>query len=395
MNKNNHILMYVSITGGACIMYAVSAGLRSVYGIMLNTISSDTGIAYAAVSFAIAIGQLVFGIAQPVFGIVAIKKSNKFVLVLGSLFMAVGLIAIPFCKTEWMLLLFLGIILPIGTGAISFGMIMGAITPKLGEQKAASASGFVNASSGIGSIVFSPIIQSAFSIVGLTITMFGISIICLLLIPISVFVSGKNEASSNSAQGNGQILTMLKEAFRDKNFIFLMIGFFTCGFHMAMIETHLYSQILSYGISDKVAALSFSIYGIASIIGSLLSGFLCMKIPMKYVVGTLYGSRVIWVLLFLILPKSVLSVVIFCICLGLTGAATVTPTSGLVGKLFGSTNIPTLFGIVFVSHQVGSFLSAWLGGKCFEATGNYIIIWIIAAILSACAMVASYKIKER
>lgn len=120
-----------------------------------------------------------------------------------------------------------------------------------------------------------------------------------------------------------------------------------------------------------------------------------MKIPMKYVVGTLYGSRVIWVLLFLILPKSVLSVVIFCICLGLTGVATVTPTSGLVGKLFGSTNIPMLFGIVFVSHQVGSFLSAWLGGKCFEATGNYIIIWIIAAILSACAMVASYKIKER
>lgn len=376
-------------------MYAVSAGLRSVYGIMLNTISSDTGIAYAAVSFAIAIGQLVFGIAQPVFGIVAIKKSNKFVLVLGSLFMAVGLIAIPFCKSEWMLLLFLGVILPIGTGAISFGMIMGAITPKLGEEKAASASGFVNASSGIGSIVFSPIIQSAFSTVGLIVTMFGISIIYLLLIPISVFVSGKNEASSNSAQGNGQILTMLKEAFRDKSFIFLMIGFFTCGFHMAIIETHLFSQILSYGISEKVAALSFSVYGIASIIGSLLSGFLCMKIPMKYVVGTLYGNRVIWVVLFLLLPKSVVSVMIFCICLDLTGAATVTPTSGLVGKLFGSTNLPTLFGIVFVSHQVGSFLSAWLGGKCFEATGNYMIIWIIAAILSAFAMVASYKIKER
>lgn len=393
--NNNNILKYISITCAACIMYAVSAGLRSVYGIMLNTISSDTGIAYAAVSFAIAIGQLVFGIAQPVFGIVAIKKSNKFVLVLGSLFMAVGLIAIPFCKAEWMLLLFLGIILPIGTGAISFGMIMGAITPKLGEEKAASASGFVNASSGIGSIVFSPIIQSAFSTVGLTVTMIGISIICLLLIPISVFVSGKNEASSNSAQGNGQIFTMLKDAFRDRSFIFLMIGFFTCGFHMAIIETHLYSQILSYGISDKVAALSFSVYGIASIIGSLLSGFLCMKIPMKYVVGTLYGSRVIWVVLFLILPKSVFSVMTFCICLGLTGAATVTPTSGLVGKLFGSANIPTLFGIVFVSHQVGSFLSAWLGGKCFEATGNYIVIWIIAAILSAFAMVASYKIKEK
>lgn len=375
-------------------MYSVSAGLRSVYGIMLNTISSDTGIAYAVVSFAIAIGQLVFGIAQPFFGVVAIKKSNRFVLTLGCLFMAAGLVAIPFCKMEWLLLLFLGIMLPIGTGAISFGMIMGAITPKLGEEKAASTSGFVNASSGVGSIIFSPIIQSAFSKVGLTSTMLAISAICLLLIPVAFFISGKNENVSGSAQSNRQITSMLKTVLRDRNFIFLMIGFFTCGFHMAIIETHLYSQILSYGIADTVAALSFSVYGFASIIGALFSGFLCMKVPMKYVVGTLYGSRIIWVLLFLAFPKSVFSVMMFCICLGITGAATVTPTSGLVGKLFGHANLPTLFGIVFVSHQVGSFLSAWLGGKCFEATGNYILIWIIAAILSAFAMIVSYKIKE-
>lgn len=269
----------IVIALSACLLYAVSAGLRSIYGIMLDVIAEETGIAYATVSFAIAIGQLVFGVAQPAFGVVALKKSNTYVLVVGSLMMAVGLLMIPFCSTVRMLVLFLGIILPIGTGAVSFGMIMGAVTPKLGEAKATMVSGFVNASSGMGSIVFSPIMQTAFAAVGLKITMIGFAIFTALLVPVSMIVGGKQEKENVNHSGkNKSIMPLIKRALKDKNYICLLIGFFTCGFHMAIVETHLYSQVLSYGVADSTAALAFSIYGFASVAGSLFSGFMCSKV---------------------------------------------------------------------------------------------------------------------
>lgn len=399
-NKDKHTFTFISLIAAACLLYAVSSGLRSIYGIMLNTISADTGIPYASVSFAIAVGQFVFGVAQPAFGILAIKRSNKEVLIIGCLCMAVGLAAVPFCRTAAVLMLFFGILLPIGTGAISFGIIMSLITPKLGEEKAASASGIISGSSGLGSIVLSPLVQRAFAFAGLKLTMLGLGLLMFLMIPLTIFLSGKGQVTpklSNTAvksDGSKSVSAMLIYALRNRNFCFLMIGFFTCGFHMAIIETHLFSQIITYGVSDSSAALAFSVYGIASIAGCLLSGALCTKFQMKYVLGTLYGSRIIWVLGFLLLPKNIITVMIFCTVLGMTGAATVTPTSGLVSKLFGSENLATLFGIVFVFHQIGSFLSAWLGGKCVEITGEYTLIWLIAAVLSLIAMLVSYRIKE-
>lgn len=164
---------------------------------------------------------------------------------------------------------------------------------------------------------------------------------------------------------------------------------------MATIETHLFSQVVSYGIRESVAAVFFSAYGAATIIGSLFSGFLCERIPMKYVVTFLYGSRVAWVGILLWMPKSEWSVLVVMILLGLTGAATLTPTSGITSKLFGAENLATLFGVVFLSHQLGSFFSSWIGGKCVEMTGDYVVVWVIAMVLSALAAIASYTIKEK
>lgn len=392
--KNKH-LYQINIIIGACILYAVSAGLRSVYGIMLGAISDETGITYATVSFAIAIGQLIFGVVQPVFGIIAVKKSNTFVLVLGSILIAVGLVAIPFCVFNWMLILFLGVLLPTGTGAVSFGIIMSTITPILGNNKAATASGFINASSGVGSIILSPIIQNALAMVGLKIVMISIALIATLLIPISIAISKASDNEQyNYKDCECEILPLMQKALCNKSYHFLLIGFFTCGFHMAIIETHLYSQIVSLGITKSIAAMSFSTYGVASVIGSLISGFVCIKFQMKWVISILYGSRMISILLFLLFPKTIPTIIVFTIVLGLTGAATVIPTSGIVGKLFGAKNIATLFGVVFIAHQIGSFLSAFLGGICVEAYSTYTPLWCVSAVLSVFAMLVSCCINE-
>lgn len=397
-SNQNKIGLYLKIVIAACSLYAISAGLRSIYGIMLGTISEETGIAYDTVSFAIAIGQLVFGVAQPVFGVVALKKSNSFVLSIGCILIAVGLVMIPFCTADWLLLLFLGILLPVGTGAVSFGIIMGAISPKLGATRAATASGFVNASSGVGSIIFSPLVQFLFSSVGLKTTMLIISSLIIILIPISLWIgkTNKTECAVLNKQTNSEtFLTMLKQAISSKSYLFLLLGFFTCGFHMAIIETHLYSQFMSYGIADSLAAIAFSVYGISTVFGSLISGFFSGKFRMKYVLGLLYGSRVFIILAFLLLPKTAYIMFAFMGLLGLTAAATVIPTSGLVSKLFGAENLGVLFGVVFLFHQIGSFFSAWLGGEFVVVTGSYIVIWSVSAVLSLCAMIVSFCISEQ
>lgn len=378
---------------GACLLYAVSSGLRSVFGMMLNTIAEETGIAYASVSFAIAVGQLVFGIAQPIFGLVSLKKSNRFVLILGCVLIGAGLAALPFCSAAWTMLLFFGILIPSGTGAVSFGIIMSALTPILGEEKSASASGFVNASSGLGSIVFSPVLQKAFDAAGFRSTMFGMALIPLALIPAVMLFRG-GEKKEVQDRSDKTAFSSIKAALTDRNYLLLMAGFFTCGFHMAIIETHLYSQIVSYGIAEETAALAFSVYGAAAVAGSLVSGFLCGKIKMKWVAAALYGSRTVWIVLYLLLPKSVAATLAFAALLGLTGNATVPPVSGLTGKLFGADYIAALFGVVFVAHQIGSFFSAWLGGICVTMTGSYGLIWSVGAVLSLLAMLASGLIAE-
>ncbi len=389
------------ITLAACLMYAISAGIRGNYGIMLGSIVESAGISYSSVSFVLAIAQLVFGIMQPVFGIVALKKSNAYVMGLGVFLIAAGLLMIPFSKSVVMLLLFLGVLLPAGTGALCFGIIMSAVAAKLPEGKVSTVSGIVTASSGIGNALLSPAIQALIASIGLLGAMVFLSVPTLLMLPLILMFRGK----APDSHGNGdapagantpefRVSSLIREASHSKTYLFLMAGFFTCGFHMAIIETHLYSQFISYGLSDQVAAYAFSIYGITIMAGSILSGVVCGKVKMNMVLGSLYALRVLIVALFFIVPRTASWVIVLAALLGLTGASTVIPTAGIVRKAFGIEKLATLFGFVFLCHQIGSFLSAWLGGICVEATGTYLSIWAVDIVLCVMGALVSYTIPE-
>ncbi len=398
--RKNNLTSILLVTIAACMLYGLGGGIRSNYGVMLNAISESSGLPYSSVSFVLAVAQLVFGIAQPVFGIIALKKSNLFVMCCGILLMVTGLLIIPSCRSAWMLMLFLGIMLPAGTGAMSFGIIMGAITPRLPGNSASTVSGFVSASSGIGNIILSPAIQALIASGGLMGAMFFLSVPTLILLPVSLWLcrpkgaDPQNKADSPASKSDTSLKLLFLDAVRSRTYQFLMIGFFTCGFHMAIIETHLYTQITTYGLSEKTAAYAFSIYGIAAITGSILSGAACSRIQMKNVLGFLYGSRSVIILLFFIAPKTPLSIFVFIIFLGLTGSSTVPPTSGIVSRTFGAAKLATLFGIVFLFHQVGSFFSAWLGGVSILTTGSYIPIWFGSVFLSMIASFVSFRIIE-
>lgn len=395
-SKSRQAAHAAALTLAAALIYGLSGGLRSNYGILLGPISENSGVDYASVSFVLAVAQLSFGVMQPVFGVVAMKRSNPFVLRCGVALMTAGILLLPFCKSLWSLVLVLGLALPGGTAALSFGIIMGILTPKLPQSAVSTASGVVTASSGVGSTVLSPVIQALTAAAGLLGTMVFLSVPALLLLPVSIFLcrpakaAGERPAEAHSAG----LLPLVRDAVRSRDYRFLLAGFFTCGFHMTIIETHLYTQITTYGFSERTAAYAFSAYGVATLAGSVASGLLCGRFPMKNVLAGLYASRVFMVLAFLLLPKSLFTVYGFAILLGLTGCATVPPTSGLTERLFGAARLAALFGVVFFSHQVGGFLSSWLGGVCLTATGGYGLIWAADAALSGVAAAVSVQIKK-
>ncbi len=392
--RKNSQLKILFIAIAACLIYALNGGIRSNYGIMLGGLVENTGLSYDTLSFVVALAQLMFGVTQPIFGILALKKSNAFVLSLGTILVAIGLIMTPACTNMWSLILFFGVIMPAGFGALSFGIIMGAITPILGQKTAATVSGIVSASSGMGSVVLSPIINLLLKSFGIWGCMIALTIPTICMIPISVWLSKAREINEAKNDKETTIGQMLKNAFSTKSYYLLIFAFFTCGFHMAIIETHLFSNMTSMGIANSTASYLFSLYGITTMIGSVITGVLGSRFKMKWVAGITFVSRLFIVGGFLLLPKTVFTFATFSLLLGLTGAATVPPVSGMTGKLFGTHSLGTLFGILFVAHQLGSFFSSWLGGISITATGSYTIIWSVSAVLAFLAGCACFMVKE-
>ncbi len=386
---------FLLYTACGTFLYAICAGFRDNYGIMLPYIVDWSGIPYSTVSFIIALGQLFFGLMQPVFGLLALRTSARFVLCLGILMMLTGLLLIPASSSAFMLTLALGILLPSGTAAASFGIIMSCIGPRLTPRQAHISSGFIAAGIGISICVLSPVMQSIIASKGLSGAIFSLSIPILLLIPVSLWVTRTDGGQqAKTTRSTESAAALFREGFRNPAYRRLTFGFFTCGFHMAMIQTHLFSQLTTFGVTEKAAAYALSVYGLGVIAGSVGSGMACARFPMSRILGWLYSSRCLWVVLLLLpLPLPALFAVIF--MLGMTGVATVAPTSGLVNKLFGPMRLATLFGFTYLVHQIGAFCSAWAGGLCLKFTGTYSGIWYADIALCLFAGLACLSIREQ
>lgn len=401
-SRFSNILSLIFALLAGCLVFAIIQGIHDNYGIMLPGIVDRSGLDYASVSFVIAVGQILYGATQPVFGMLAIKKSNAFVMLLGIILMAVGLIVSPFCNSLWSLLLFFGILLPAGTGALCFGIVMGALAPIIGEKGATVASGIVQASAGIGDAVMSPLLQRLTDSFGVTLSMPVFSIPMLLMLPI-VFWLGAKKKNIDKAQPvqtlesdakKEKLSNILKSAFQDRTYWCLLIGFSTCGFHMSIIETHLFSQCVGSGIPANFASLTLTVYGIFTMLGAVLTGFLGQKFRMKNVLAGVYGIRILIALAFIFIPKSVPFAFIATGMLGLTGDSTVPPTTGIISNKIGVAKMAVVYGSIFIGHQLGAFASAWLGGILVSTTLGYTALWIVDLCLCTTATVASFKIRD-
>lgn len=379
----------------ACVLYGLGAGIRGDIGILLVPIAQQTGLEYASVSFCIAVMQLVFGATQPVFGVLATKFSNRAVLILGAITMMASLIGISQAHSFLALLISLGILFGVGGGALAFGLILTSAIYFVGQHWSMVIAGMLNASAGLGAFALSPALAHSVKSSGLQFTLWWLCLPVLTLIPLAWVITQRDpKKSSEMAQPASE--NLLKRAAKNRTFLLLVAGFSTCGFHMVIIEAHLFSQYVGYGIPQSSAAWAFSFYGIATICGALLSGFLSMKVHKGALLGTYYAIRAVLVIAYLFLmPKTFVSAMIFSIGLGLTGDATVSPTSGLVSAHFRIRDVATLVGFLFFCHQIGAFLSAWLGGVLLGITHGYTAIWCIDLALCVFASVMSFMIREK
>jgi predicted MFS family arabinose efflux permease len=401
MSAKKNIFMIIAFGLVACILYGIGAGLRCDIGILVSPLAEHCGINYDDVSMCVAVMQLLFGASQPFFGIIASRKSNRFVLMMGIAFMGMSMVGMILSNSYAGLLFSLGILFGLGAGAISFGLVLASAIHFVGQENAMIISGMLNAAAGMIGFILSPFLQAVLTANGLIVTLGVMFVIVVLLIPVLVFVTSRDsaeetmESDESRSESGGTVYSLLRKAFGNRTFRLLFAGFSTCGFHMIIIESHLFSQFVLFGIDETRASWAFSAYGIATIIGALLSGFLSTRLRKGRLLSFYYGFRAVWVLAYVwFMPKNMVTAVLFSIGLGMTGDATVSPTSGLVSENFSVSKVATLIGILFFTHQIGAFFSAWLGGVLRQALGGYTAIWMLDVVLCVFACIMSLRIKS-
>lgn len=389
---------WILIIASASIL-AITMGARQSLGLFVAPISFSTGLDIVSISFALAVGQFMWGLAQPIFGAVADKKGSFGVLVFGALLLFSGLILTPFIESQFSLVLTLGILSAAGAGAGSFSILIGATSKQLPIEKRAFAGGFINAGGSFGQFLFAPLTQAIISRFGWVWAMATLAFSTLLTIPLSSLLKPKKviekPLTSDDIVNELGLSAQIRQAMKNTSYLCLHAGFFTCGFHIAFLVTHLPGEVALCGHTASVSAMSLALIGLFNIAGSLYAGHLGTKYRMKYILAIMYASRAVMIAIYLLSPKTPLTFYIFAAALGFTWLATVPPTAGLVGKLFGTRYLATLFGLTLLTHQIGGFLGAWLGGLVMAHDGDFLWMWYLDIILASLAAFVNLPIKEK
>lgn len=381
----------LAIAGAAVL--AITMGIRNSLGLFVSPLNTATGLGIVTVSFAMAVGQFVWGAAQPIFGALADRTGSTKVLVAGALILALGLAITPLVDSAFGLVLFLGVLTAAGAGAGSFSILMGAAANRLAPERRAFASGFINAGGSFGQFAFPPIAQALIGAWGWVVALWSLAVAALATIPMA-FAFRERRDERSAPKGGPGLSAQVREAFRDRSYWLLHVGFFTCGFHIAFLVVHLPGEVGLCGLSATVSAASLSIIGLANIAGSLAAGWLGERHPMKWILFWMYFARAVAIAIYLASPKTPLTFYLFAAALGFTWLATVPPTAGIVGKLFGPRHLATLFGFTLLSHQIGGFLGAWLGGIAVATSGSYDWMWYADIALALIAAFANIPIRE-
>ena len=375
--------------------FALTMGTRQSMGLFLGPLNTATGLGLGSISLAFAFGQLFWGLTQPFAGAMADKLGAGRVLLMGAALVALGTVITPLMTSTLGLILAIGVLSAGGAGMAGPAVLMAATTRLIPAERRGLATGIVNAGGSFGQFVMAPIAGGLILGLGWVAAMQIMGLLVLLCLPAAYVLRG-NASGIAVAPGQKKLSTgeAVRTALADRSFRLLAAGFFVCGFHVAFLGTHLPGVVASCGLPLQYSAWALAVLGLFNIIGSLAMGWAMGRWRLKSLLSLVYASRAVAVLLFVLAPKTGPVVLVFAAFMGLTFLSTVPPTAGLVAKFFGISHMATLFGVVMLTHQVGGFLGVWLGGKVFESTGSYDIIWFIDIALAVAAALVHLPIRE-
>jgi len=378
---------------GALIL-TLSMGIRHGFGLWLQPVTMERGWSREAFALAIAIQNLGWGLAAPVAGVFADRFGAFRVLLVGSLFYAAGLVGMASATSSLGFALSAGVLIGVAQAGTTYAVIYGVIGRNVAPEKRSRAMGIGAAAGSFGQFLMVPVENALITSFGWQGALWMLGAAALIIIPLAFGLREQRSAFAPAAGASQSVVGALREAFGYGSFQLVMAGYFVCGFQVVFIGVHLPSYLKDHGLSPGVATTALALVGLFNVIGTYTAGELGQRFPRRYILSAIYLLRSVCITLFLLAPLTPWSVYIFSSAMGLLWLSTVPPTNAVIAQIFGVQYMSMLSGFVFLSHQVGSFLGAWMGGWLYGLQGNYNVVWGICIALGVFAALINLPVKE-
>lgn len=379
----------------ACLLLLLSFGFRSGFGLFVKPITDANGWGRETISMALAIQNLFWGIVSVFAGGLADRFGNVKVIIGGTLLYSAGIWLTAGIESIWLLHSSIGILVGAGIAGTSFGIVLPAMARAVPPERRQWALGVGTSMGSLGQFAVVPAIQGLIDARGWTSALHILALTALFMAALAMPLAKYSGTSDNSGGTIQQTVGQaLREAFGHGSYILLVSGFFVCGFHVAFITAHMPAFLTDAGFAPRVGAWSIALIGLCNVAGAYISGVVSGKVPKRHLLCLIYFARAVTITAFMLIPLTLVSVLTFSAVMGFLWLATVPPTSGLVAVMFGTRYMALLYGFVFLSHQVGSFIGVWLGGMAFDRTGSYDSVWWLGVGFSIMATLVHWPIRE-
>ncbi|MBI4292244.1 MAG: MFS transporter [Betaproteobacteria bacterium] len=384
--------MVVLVCGSVILTFTL--GIRHTFGLFLQPMSMDHGWGREVFGLGAALMNLLWGLSQPFTGMLADRFGAGRVLVIGAIIYAAGIVCMATAATPLMFVLGVGVLVGLGMSTTTFSVVFGAFGRNFPAEKHSMVLGVGSAAGSVGQFALLPLALGIITWQGWFSALLVLAVLAALVVPLSFGIYDRGYGSQPHAPGTS-LSEALREAFAQRGFWLLTLGYFTCGFQIVFIGTHFPAFLLDRGLTAADGTIALALIGLFNILGSWGAGWLGSRFPRTYLLSGIYASRGLAIIALLSFPLTSWSVYAFGAVLGFGWLATVPLTTGVVAGMFGVKHLAMLSGLVFLSHQVGGFFGGWLGGYLFDATGSYNVVWMIAIGLSVTATLVNLPIDER
>jgi MFS family permease len=382
------------VIGFGSLIALIAFGPRSTLGFFLTPLSSANHWGRDVFAFALAVQNLLWGVGQPLGGIIADRFGSVRVLCGGALLYALGLALMAHATSAPLLDLSAGVLIGFGLAGCSFPVVLAAFGKIVPLQYRSIAFGFGTAAGSFGQFLYSPVAVALMDTFGWQQTLIIFAVSMLAVLPLSTALATPPSHLTHGA-GSQSLRQALGEAFAHRSYVLLVLGFFTCGFQLQFITVHMPSYLVDRGLSAQVGGWTIATIGLFNIVGSVMAGWLGDRMPKRYLLSTIYFLRAAAILAFISFPVTAVSCIVFGAVMGLMWLSTVPPTNGIIALMFGTRWLATLAGFAFFSHQVGGFLGVWLGGIVFDRTGSYNLVWWLAILFGVLSALINMPIVEK